>query len=383
MVLPGPEAQQLATYIGWLLHRTPGGILAGVLFVLPSLVLLIFLSWIYVSFGSVPAVAGVLYGVKPAVAAIVVQAAHRIGSRSLHSPALWTIAGSSFLLTIVWTIPFPVIVAGAALTGFALAKIRADLIRPGTAHRISEGQTGQFAIDDHSPVPDHATMSWPRFALVCICGVVLWAAPLGLLFILRGWHDTFTQMGWFFTKAALLTFGGAYAVLPYVHQSAVTHYGWLSPLQMMDGLALGESTPGPLIMVVAFVGYLGGVSKGAGALDSHLLAGAFGAVIATWFTFLPSFVFILAGGPWVESTRGDLKLTAPLTAITAAVVGVITNLALLLFRHAAFPTGFGSIDRVSTAIFVLALTALFRFNVGVLPVIAICGLLGFLAKANF
>lgn len=256
MVLPGPEAQQLATYIGWLLHRRPGGIVAGVLFVLPSLFLLIALSWIYLTFGNVPAVAGIFYGIKPAVAAIVIQAAHRIGTRSLRSALLWAIAFGSFAASAAWNIPFPAIVAATALIGFAVARIRPDQFHGGAGHSGAVTSTGQFVIDDDSPAHPHATWSWPRFARTLSGGVALWALPIFLLFSKLGWSSTFTQMGWFFTKAALLTFGGAYAVLPYVHQSAVEHYGWLSPSQMMDGLALGESTPGPLIMVVAFVGFL-------------------------------------------------------------------------------------------------------------------------------
>jgi len=261
MVLPGPEAQQLATYIGWLMHRSWGGIVAGVLFVLPSLFILIALSWIYIAFGEMPLVAGLFYGIKPAVTAIVVQAAHRIGGRALKNKALWAIAAASFVAIFALDVPFPAIVAVAALIGYVGGRVAPDTFKAGGGHGKAGKSFGRALIDDDTPTPEHARFRWTRLIKVALAGALLWAIPMGLLTATYGWHHTLTQMGWFFTKAALLTFGGAYAVLPYVYQGAVGHYGWLTPVQMIDGLALGETTPGPLIMVVAFVGFVGGYVK--------------------------------------------------------------------------------------------------------------------------
>ncbi len=381
MLLPGPEAQQLATYIGWLMHRTRGGIVAGVLFVLPSLVILVALSWTYIAFGDVPLVAGLFYGIKPAVAAIVLQAAHRIGSRALKNNVLWVIAGASFVAIFALNIPFPVIVAGAALIGYVGGRIAPDTFRVGGGHGKIEKSFGPAMIDDDTPPPVHARFRWSRLASVAIIGASLWAIPMALLTLMLGWSHTLTQMSWFFTNAALLTFGGAYAVLPYVYQGAVGHYGWLTPTQMMDGLALGETTPGPLIMVVAFVGFVGGYVKAVFGADHLFLAGAAAASLVTWFTFLPSFLFILAGGPLVESTHDDLKFTAPLTAITAAVVGVVLNLALFFGYHVLWPQGFdGRFDTVSALIAVGAAVALFRYRRNVMHVIAGCATVGLMLR---
>jgi chromate transporter len=385
MVLPGPEAQQLATYIGWLMHRTWGGVVAGALFVLPSLFILIALSWIYIAFGEVPLVAGLFYGIKPAVTAIVLQAAHRIGSRALKNPVLWMIAGASFVAIFALNVPFPAIVAGAALIGYLGGRLAPDKFRAGGGHGKAGKSFGAALIDDDTPTPEHARFHWGRLATIAVAGALLWALPMGLLTALFGWTGTLTQMGWFFTKAALLTFGGAYAVLPYVYQGAVGHYGWLTPTQMIDGLALGETTPGPLIMVVAFVGFVGGyLSAELRALfgpDGLFLAGAVAASLVTWFTFLPSFLFILAGGPLVEATHDDLKFTGPLTAITAAVVGVILNLALFFGYHVLWPKGFGGpFDWPSALIALAAAVALFRYQAKVIHVIAACGVLGLAVK---
>jgi chromate transporter len=345
MLLPGPEAQQLATYIGWLMHRTRGGIIAGVLFVLPSLFILVALSWLYIAFGDMPLVAGLFYGIKPAVTAIVVQAAYRIGSRALNNVVLWMIAAASFVAIFAFNVPFPLIVLGAAVAGFIGGKIAPEKFSSGGGHGAAQKSFGAAIIDDDTPTPEHARFCWSRLLRVSIVGVVLWALPMGLLAGGLGWDHTLTQMGWFFTKAALLTFGGAYAVLPYVYQGAVGHYQWLTPTQMIDGLALGETTPGPLIMVVAFVGFVGAYVKAVFGPDLLFVAGALAATLVTWFTFLPSFLFILAGGPLVESTHDDLHFTAPLIAITAAVVGVILNLALFFGYHVLWPQGFtGSFD---------------------------------------
>ena len=381
MVLPGPEAQQLATYIGWIMHRTWGGIVAGGLFVLPSLFMLITLSWIYIAFGDVPLVAGLFYGIKPAVTAIVVQATHRIGSRALKNSVLWAIAAAAFVAIFAVNVPFPAIIAAAALIGYWGGRRSPETFKIGGGHGKAGIARGPALIDDDTPTPDFARFRWPRLISVLVVGGLLWAVPMAVLATLYGWSGALTQMGWFFTKAALLTFGGAYAVLPYVYQGAVVDYNWLTPTQMIDGLALGETTPGPLIMVVAFVGFVGGYVKAALGPDALFLAGAVAATLVTWFTFLPSFIFILAGGPLVESTHGDLKFTAPLTAITAAVVGVILNLALFFGYHVLWPQGFsGTFDWPSAVIALAAALALFRFKRGVIEVIAACAVIGLLVK---
>ncbi len=379
MLLPGPEAQQLATYIGWLMHRTRGGMVAGILFVLPSLLLLIGLSWVYIAFGETPLVAGLFYGIKPAVTAIVIQAAHRIGLRALKNQFLWAIAAASFVAIFALAAPFPVIVAVAALLGYIGGRVAPEKFQLGGGHGPAEAAFGPALIDDDTPTPEHARFGWYRLIKVVIVAALLWAVPMGLLTATYGWQHTLTQMSWFFTKAALLTFGGAYAVLPYVYQGAVEHYGWLTATQMIDGLALGETTPGPLIMVVAFVGFVGGYLKAVFGPDSLFLAGAVAAALVTWFTFLPSFVFILLGGPLVETTHNQLKFTAPLTAITAAVVGVILNLALFFGYHVLWPKGFtGSFDWISALIALAAAVALFRYRQNVIHVIAACAVVGLL-----
>ncbi len=376
MVLPGPEAQQLATYIGWLMHRSWGGIVAGALFVLPSLLILILLSWIYLRFGSLPLVAGIFYGIKPAVTALVLQAAHRIGSRALKNRWMWGIAAASFVAIFAFQAPFPAIVAAAALIGHFGARVAPEVFALGGGHGAAKTGYGPALIDDHSPTPAHARFSRAQLARVLGIGLALWVTAMGLV----SQAEVLTAMGWFFTKAALLTFGGAYAVLPYVYQGAVEQQQWLSGAQMIDGLALGETTPGPLIMVVAFVGFVGGWTRQVLGPDALLLGGALAASVVTFFTFLPSFVFILAGGPLVEASHGKLAWTAPLSAITAAVVGVILNLALFFAWHVLWPQGFGGrFDGVSAVIAVAAAAALLRFKIGVLPLLAGCAVAGLLA----
>jgi chromate transporter len=377
MVLPGPEAQQLATYIGWLLHRTWGGIVAGALFVLPSLAVLIALSWIYMAFGNVPAVAGALYGVKPAVTAIVLHAAWRIGSRALKSPPLWAIAAAAFVAIYFLHVPFPAIVLAAGLLGALGGKLAPKYFAAGGAHGADAAAHPPAVIDDDTPTPSHARFHWSRLIIVVAVALLLWLASLAALVVAFGSESVLAQMGWFFTKAALVTFGGAYAVLPYVVQGAVETFGWLTPPQMIDGLALGETTPGPLIMVVAFVGFVGGWATQLFGSEHVFLAGAAAAGVATWFTFLPSFMFILAGGPLVESTHGQMKFTAPLTGITAAVVGVIVNLAVFFAYHVLWPAGLHErFDVVSALIGVAAAAALFRYKAGVIPVILACAAAG-------
>jgi chromate transporter len=379
MLLPGPEAQQLAIYIGWLMHRTWGGVIAGCLFVLPSLFILIGLSWIYLAFGHLTAVAGVLYGIKPAVTAIVLFAAYRIGSRALKNWLLWAMAALAFLAIFALAAPFPLIVLVAALLGAIGGKFAPQKFAVGGGHGAAKNSYGPALIDDNTPIPAHARFSWLNLSKLIFAGLILWGGAIGFLCARYGWDGALTQMGWFFTKAALMTFGGAYAVLPYVYQGAVEHYQWLTPHQMIDGLALGETTPGPLIMVVTFVGFVAGWTKTLFGPDQLFLAGATAAFVVTYFTFLPSFLFILAGGPLVESTHGNLKYTAPLTGITAAVVGVILNLAAFFAYHVFWPQGFaGRFDAIAALIGLAALLALFRYKIGVIPVIAACGAAGFL-----
>jgi chromate transporter len=379
MLLPGPEAQQLATYIGWLMHRSWGGVMAGVLFVLPSLFLLIGLSWVYIAFGDVPLVAGIFYGIKPAVTAIVVQAAHRIGSRALKNNWLWGIAAAAFVAIFALNLPFPLIVLAAGLLGYLGGRLLPEAFSVGGGHAATDKSFGPALIDDDTPTPAHARFRASRLLLLGLVGALLWLLPMALLIGLYGWEGTLTQMAWFFTKAALLTFGGAYAVLPYVYQGAIGHYAWLTPTQMIDGLALGETTPGPLIMVVAFVAFVGAYVQQLFGPEQVFLAGALAATLVTWFTFLPSFLFILAGGPLVESTHNELKFTAPLTGITAAVVGVILNLALFFGYHVLWPEGFaGRFDWPSALIALGAAVALLRFKRGVIEVIGACALVGLL-----
>jgi chromate transporter len=380
MVLPGPEAQQLATYIGWLMHGTLGGVMAGLLFIIPSLFILMVLTWIYLAYGDVSAVQGILYGIKPAVTAIVVFAAYRIGSRALKTNVLRVIALLAFAAIFVFDIPFPYIVLAAGIIGYVGSLITPNQFMAGGGHHSDGDKTyGPALIDDDTPVPSHARFKLSRLMLIALVGILLWGGVMALLISFYGWQGVLTQMGWFFTKAALVTFGGAYAVLPYVYQGGVETYGWLNATQMIDGLALGETTPGPLIMVVAFVGFVGGWTKEIFGPDMLPLAGAAGAGIATLFTFLPSFMFILLGGPSVEATRHDVKFTAPLTGITAAVVGVVMNLAVFFAYHVLWPTGFeGNFEWFSALIGIAAFIALFRFKVGVISTIGVCAVAGLL-----
>jgi len=377
MVLPGPEAQQLATYIGWLMHRTWGGIIAGGLFVLPSFFILVGLAWVYMAYGSVPAIAGLLYGIKPAVVAIILFAAYRIGSRVLKNNVLWSISALAFVGIFAFNLPFPAIVLAAGVNGYLGGRFSPKYFKSGGGHGKADQHFGPSLIDDNTPTPEHALFSWSKLARVLLIGIGIWLAVMAILIAVYGWQNTFTQMGWFFTKAALLTFGGAYAVLPYVYQGAVEHYQWLTSGQMIDGLALGETTPGPLIMVITFVGFVGGWVKQVFGGDAVFASAFIASAIATFFTFLPSFVFIFLGGPFIETTHGNLKLTAPLTAITAAVVGVIVNLAMFFAYHVFWPTGFGgAVDWPSIVLAVVATVAIFRFKIGVIPVILASGVLG-------
>ena len=374
MLLPGPEATQLAVYIGWLLHRTWGGIMAGLLFILPSLAILIGLSWVYLAWGHLPAIAGVMAGIKPAVVAIVIAAAWRIGTRTLRNGALAAIAALAFVAIALLDIPFPLIVLGAATAGWVGGRIWPQRFQPGGGHPAERKHYGPALIDDDTPSPSHARFSLRALLKATLAGAGLALVAWLLLAAIYGVDGTLARMGWFFTKAALMSFGGAYAVLPYVVQGAVEKYGWLGASQMIDGLALGETTPGPLIMIVAFVGFVGGWTHALFGPDAPALAGIAGALVASLFTFLPSFVFILAGAPLVESGRGNLRLTAPLTAISAAVVGVVASLAVFFGQHVFFAGGQARLGPI--AIGIAASIALLRFRIGPIKLIAACALAG-------
>ncbi len=379
MVLPGPEAQQLATYIGWLLHGVKGGLIAGSLFVLPSLFILIALTWIYLEYGNTQIVSGVLYGVKPAVTAIVLFAAYRIGSRALKNNVLRAMAVLAFIAIFFFQIPFPIIVLVAGVLGFIGSKFAPQYFS-GSLHSSEVHESyGPALIDDDTPAPCHIKFSWARLISFLSAGLAIGMGAIALLFFKYGWEHTLTQMGIFFTKAALVTFGGAYAVLPYVYQGGVDQFAWLTGTQMIDGLALGETTPGPLIMVVTFVGFVGGWTKEIFGPEMLPLAGIAAACVATFFTFLPSFLFIFIGGPAIEATRNDVQFTAPLLGITAAVVGVIINLALFFAYHVLWPSGFeGNFDWISLIIGVAAFIALFKFKIDIVKVILGCAVFGWL-----
>jgi chromate transporter len=376
MVLPGPEAIQLAIYIGWLMHGVRGAVTAGILFFLPAFLLLSLLAGVYLNFGHITAVQGIFYGIKPAVVAVVLFAAWRIGSRAIKNRTLGAIAALAFVGILFFDIGFPWIVLAAAMLGAIGGKLMPGKFKAGGGHGASNKTYGPAIIDDDTPPPVHARFTWRKFVLTSLVFVAIWAAGMLALSGTTDLHD----MGDFFTKAAFLTLGGAYAVLPYVYQNAVEHFGWITGPQMMDGLALGETTPGPLIMIVTWVGYLGGVTKSVFA--NPIAAGLAGAGVATFFTFLPSFFFILAGGPMIEATRGDLKFTAPLTAITAAVVGVILNLAVFFAWHTFWPKATGAapfsgpFDAMPLTIAIACFIALWKFKADIMKVIGVCALLG-------
>ena len=383
MLLPGPEATQLATYIGWLLHGPVGGLLAGGLFLLPSVLILTALATVYALWGQLPLLAAVFWALKPAVVAVVLHAAWRLGRRTLHHPALKMIAALAFLGLTVLQLPFPALIAAAAAAGWLLARRWPQWFRrpaaisstPASSNSSSSSAADSAPAihDDTTPTPAHGRFSRRRLARTLLLAGLALGLPLAGLSWWGGWDGPLATMARFFTQVALLSFGGAYAVLPYVAQGAVGQFNWLTAAAMADGLALGETTPGPLIMVVAFVGFMGGW---------NLFGSWWGAVAATltvvWFTFLPSFVFILAGAPLVEASREDLRLGAPLTAITAAMVGVIANLAVLLAGPALWPQA-GDFNPAGLGIAVGSLLALLLWRWSVLQVIGASAGIGLLS----
>ena len=355
MLLPGPEATQLATYVGWLLHGTWGGIVAGALFVIPSIFILLALSWMYAAHGNVPWVAAIFFGLKPAVMAIVAHAVIRIGRKALKSPGMYALVAAAFVGIFFFKVPFPVIILVAGMIGlFGRSRFRAT-----TADELAAAQK-------RGP---------PIARAVGIAGVcfALWWMPVLLLGLWRGWDSVFVKEGVFFSKAAMITFGGAYAVLPYVAQSAVEHYGWLHAGQMMDGLGLAETTPGPLIMVVQFVGFMGGWNHPDGL--APWVAGTIGALITTWTTFVPCFLWIFLGAPYIERMRGEVKLTSALSSITAAVVGVVLNLAVWFGLHTLFPER-GIVNWFAVVVGLVAFLGMWRWKWDVVPVVLGSGALG-------
>lgn len=387
MLLPGPEAQQLATYIGWLLHRTAGGLTAGILFVLPGFLAILALSIIYALYQQTEAVRAIFFGLKAAVLAIVIHAVLRIGRRALRSAAMWMIAAAAFVGIFFFDLPFPLIVIGSLLGGFiggCLWPRQFVVLKPHVA--AGESKVIDAAVADDAAV--HVRPSWSRSVRVVLVCVLLWFGPLLIIAAVAGKDSVFVQQGIFFSKAAMVTFGGAYAVLAYVAQQAVEIYGWLGPGEMLDGLGMAETTPGPLIMVVQFVGFMGAFRH---ATDINpVLAGVLASMLVTWVTFVPCFLWIFLGAPYVESLRGNASLSSALSAITAAVVGVILNLAMWFGLHTLFTKvdeqryyGFRllipdwiTIDWAALVITGVAIVMLFRFRMGMIHVLLICAAVG-------
>jgi chromate transporter len=390
MLLPGPEAQQLATYCGWLLHRTLGGLAAGILFVLPGALVMLVLSVLYASFREVSVVQAIFFGVKAAVLAVVIQAVLRIGARALRNGALIAIAAAAFVAIHFLAVPFPLIVVAAAAIGFAGGLVSPASFAGGGHGGKEAADAGLYAVDRMmaAGMISHTRPSVGRAVMVVAVCAVLWFGPLAWLFAVLGPAHVFTQEALFFSKMAVVTFGGAYAVLAYVAQQAVEIYGWLAPGEMLDGLGLAETTPGPLIMVVQHVGFLGAY-RNPGSLDP-MVAGVLGAALTTWVTFVPCFLWIFLGAPWIEALRGNRHLNAALGAITAAVVGVILNLAVwfalhVLFAEVAerkfaglrvFVPDAATLDPAMLVLAAGALVATLRFRVGMIPTLAVCSALG-------
>ena len=379
MLLPGPEAQQLATYIGWLLHRTKGGIMAGGLFILPGIIAIMGLSYIYAAFGNVGYVEALFFGLKAAVLAIVIQAVVRVGKRALRNRIMIALAAAAFVAIFFFNVPFPVIIISAGLIGYAGAKSG----RSEFAALEHGGGKDTAAVDSMlgEEMPDHVRPSVPRALKVGAFWLAMWLVPVAALLIAFGLGNVFSQIALFFSKMAMVTFGGAYAVLAYVAQQAVEHYHWLQPREMLDGLGMAETTPGPLIMVLQFVGFMAAY-RDPGTL-SPMLAGTLGGLLATWVTFTACFLWIFLGAPYIETLRGNKALAGALTAITAAVVGVILNLSIWFALHTVFRAtskvaSYGlsfdmpvvsSVDMAALVLAIAAATAIFRFNLGMLTVL--------------
>jgi chromate transporter len=387
MLLPGPEAQQLATYVGWLMHKTRGGLLAGGLFILPGVIAIMALSYIYAAYGQVGIVAALFFGLKAAVLAIVVEAVVRVGKRALKNNIMIALAGAAFFGIFFLDVPFPIIVFGAGLLGFIAGRQGWKAFQGGSGH----GAARETAVVDSllgDDTPEHVKPKASRALKVAAIWLTLWLAPVIALLLTLGSDNVFSQIAVFFSKMAMVTFGGAYAVLAYVAQQAVDNYHWLKPGEMLDGLGMAETTPGPLIMVLQFVGFMAAF-RDAGAL-SPMLAGTLGGLLATWVTFTPCFLWIFLGAPFIEKLRGNKSLSAALSAITAAVVGVILNLALWFAIHTIFHEvrpvrgyGFGfdapvpaSVDPWALALAIAAAVAVFRFKIGMMPVLAASSLAG-------
>ncbi|PWC33567.1 chromate efflux transporter [Azospirillum sp. TSO35-2] len=389
MLLPGPEAQQLAVYVGWLMHRTVGGLIAGTLFVLPGVVAIMALSWIYAAFGNVGLVQGLFFGLKAAVLAVVVEAVIRIGRRALKNRVMLGIAAAAFVAIFAFDVPFPIIILVAGLIGLAGGRLGRPEFKVGGGHAASGGAIladADSLLGEGTPEHARPTVGWSfRVGVVFLA---LWLVPVVALLSTLGPGDVFSQIAVFFSKMAVVTFGGAYAVLAYVAQQAVETYGWLKPGEMLDGLGMAETTPGPLIMVTQFVGFMGAF-RAPGGLPP-LLAGTLGGLLTTWVTFVPCFLWIFVGAPFVESLRGNRALGGALSAITAAVVGVVLNLAAWFALHALFgrlepvhaagatleiPV-LSTINIPSLVLTVGAVLAVFRFKLGMIPTLAVCALFG-------
>jgi chromate transporter len=390
MLLPGPEAQQLATYIGWLMHRALGGIIAGGLFIVPGVIAIMALSYVYAAFGNVPIVVAVFFGLKAAVLAIVLEAVFRIGKRSLKNGAMIALAALAFIGIFFFEVPFPIIIFGAAIIGLVGGLAGVSAFRGGTGHGPGHGKDGKAVVDSlvGNGLPAHARPTVARALRVSAVWLTLWLVPVGLIIASFGTENVFSQIAIFFSKMAMVTFGGAYAVLAYVAQQAVENYGWLKPGEMLDGLGMAETTPGPLIMVLQFVGFMAAF-RDPGSL-SPVMAGTLGGLLATWVTFTPCFLWIFLGAPFIETLRNNASLNAALSTITAAVVGVVLNLAIWFAIHTIFrqmtpvrtgPLAFdmpvlGSVDPWALALSIAAAVAIFRFKIGMIPTLAGCCVVG-------
>lgn len=394
MLLPGPEAQQLVTYMGWLLHRAIGGLVAGTLFVLPGFIVILVLSVLYAGFSDVSFVQALFFGLKPAVLAVVIHAGHRIGKRVLHNRMMIAIATSAYIAIFFFEAPFPVIIVAAALVGYLGGRFRPEVFRINAGRsdptRKDEAATIDAALSDSMPA--HAYPSLARAVRITALCLALWFGPILVLIAIRGPSDIYVQIGLFFSKVAVVTFGGAYAVLAYVAQQAVDVYGWLQPGEMLDGLGMAETTPGPLIMVLQFVGFMGAF-RDPGMLEP-MLAGTLAALLATWVTFVPCFLWIFLGAPYVEILRGNHSLNSALSSITAAVVGVVFNLAVWFALHVIFAElgevhvlgarlfvpVWSELDPASLVLALGALVAMFRFNAGIMPTLAGSAVVGMLYR---